>query len=57
MTHDTHLAKKLADRMIFLQEGRVAFFGTWQELEDSKEPFLRNFLAQDELIPALDATA
>jgi ABC-type transporter Mla maintaining outer membrane lipid asymmetry ATPase subunit MlaF len=57
VTHDTHLAKKLADRIIFLQEGRVAFFGTWEELEDSKDAFLRNFLLQDELIPALDATA
>jgi phospholipid/cholesterol/gamma-HCH transport system ATP-binding protein len=57
VTHDTHLAKKLADRLIFLQEGRVGFFGTWQELEKSSEPYLRNFLAQDELIPALDATA
>ena len=57
VTHDTHLAKKLADRVIFLQEGRLGFFGTWQELEKSHEPFLRNFLAQDELIPALDATA
>jgi phospholipid/cholesterol/gamma-HCH transport system ATP-binding protein len=55
VTHDTHLAKKLADRILFLQEGRVGFFGTWQELEKSKEPFLRNFLAQDEMIPALDA--
>ena len=25
VTHDTHLAKKLADRVIFLQEGRVGF--------------------------------
>lgn len=57
VTHDTHLAKKLADRVIFLQEGRVAFFGTWPELEASPDPFLRNFLQQDELIPALDATA
>ena len=57
VTHDTHLAKKLADRVIFLQEGRLGFFGTWQELERSNEPFLQNFLAQDELIPALDATA
>jgi phospholipid/cholesterol/gamma-HCH transport system ATP-binding protein len=57
VTHDTHLAKKLADRVIFLQEGRLGFFGTWKELENSKEPYLRNFLAQDELIPALDATA
>ncbi len=55
VTHDTHLAKKLADRILFLQEGRVGFFGTWTELENSKEPFLQNFLAQDELIPALDS--
>jgi phospholipid/cholesterol/gamma-HCH transport system ATP-binding protein len=57
VTHDTHLAKKLADRLIFLQDGGIAFFGTWQELEKSSDPFLRNFLQQDELIPALDATA
>ena len=57
VTHDTHLAKKLADRLIFLQDGRVTFFGTWTELGRSTDPFLRNFLQQDELIPALDATA
>jgi phospholipid/cholesterol/gamma-HCH transport system ATP-binding protein len=57
VTHDTHLCKKLADRVIFLHEGRVAFFGPWRELERSDAPFLRNFLLQDELIPALDASA
>lgn len=57
VTHDTHLAKKIADRIIFLQDGAVGFFGTWAELEKSRDPKLRNFLAQDELIPALDATA
>ena len=57
VTHDTHLAKKLADRVIFLHEGGVKFFGTWAELEASQDPFLRNFLLQDELIPALDVTA
>jgi ABC-type transporter Mla maintaining outer membrane lipid asymmetry ATPase subunit MlaF len=57
VTHDTHLGKKLADRVIFLQDCRVTFFGTWQELESSRDPFLRNFLQQDDLIPALDATA
>ena len=57
VTHDTHLAKKLADRVIFLQDGGVSFFGTWEEFEKSREPFLRNFLQQDALIPALDATA
>jgi len=57
VTHDTHLARKLADRVIFLQEGRVSFFGKWADFERSSDPFLHNFLAQDALIPALDATA
>jgi phospholipid/cholesterol/gamma-HCH transport system ATP-binding protein len=56
VTHDTHLAKKLADVVVFLQEGRVAFFGPWADFESSKDPFLRNFRMQDELIPALDVT-
>ena len=56
VTHDTHLARKLADTVIFLQEGRVAFFGPWSEFEKSSDPFLKNFLAQDALIPALDVT-
>lgn len=56
VTHDTHLAKKLADKVIFLYEGRLRFFGTWPEFEESKDPFLRNFRLQDELIPALDVT-
>ncbi|MGB6623734.1 MAG: hypothetical protein WBE43_03020, partial [Candidatus Acidiferrales bacterium] len=56
VTHDTHLARRLADRIIFLHEGGVGFFGTWAEFEKSEEPFLRNFRLQDELIPALDVT-
>jgi len=56
VTHDTHLAKKLADRVIFLQDGKVTFFGPWAEFENSKDPFLHNFRMQDELIPALDVT-
>jgi len=56
VTHDTHLAKKLADRVIFLQDGKVTFFGPWTEFENSKDPFLHNFRMQDELIPALDVT-
>jgi phospholipid/cholesterol/gamma-HCH transport system ATP-binding protein len=57
VTHDTHLAKKLADRVIFLHQGEVGFFGTWPEFEKSTNPTLRNFLQEDQLIPALDATA
>jgi phospholipid/cholesterol/gamma-HCH transport system ATP-binding protein len=55
VTHDTHLAKKLADSVIFLQDGRVSFFGPWKDFEASKDPFLHNFRMQDELIPAMDA--
>jgi phospholipid/cholesterol/gamma-HCH transport system ATP-binding protein len=56
VTHDTHLAKKLADVVVFLQEGKVSFFGPWADFENSKDPFLKNFRIQDELIPALDVT-
>jgi phospholipid/cholesterol/gamma-HCH transport system ATP-binding protein len=56
VTHDTHLAKKLADVVVFLQEGRVTFFGPWAGFENSNDSFLKNFRMQDELIPALDVT-
>jgi phospholipid/cholesterol/gamma-HCH transport system ATP-binding protein len=57
VTHDTHLGKKLADRVIFLHQGAVGFFGTWADFENAPDPVLRNFLLEDQLIPALDATA
>lgn len=56
VTHDTHLAKKLADRIVFLHEGRVAYFGPWDGFVAAPEPFLRNFIRQDELVPELDVT-
>ena len=56
VTHDTHLARKLADVVVFLQEGRVSFFGPWADFENSKDAFIRNFRLQDELIPAMDVT-
>jgi phospholipid/cholesterol/gamma-HCH transport system ATP-binding protein len=56
VTHDTHLAKRLADTVVFLQDGKVTFFGSWTDFENSDDPFLQNFLKQDELIPELDAT-
>ena len=54
VTHDTHLARRLADIVVFLQDGKAQVFGSWKEFEQSKDPFLRDFLLQDELIPALD---
>jgi phospholipid/cholesterol/gamma-HCH transport system ATP-binding protein len=56
VTHDTNLARKLADKVVFLQDGKVAVFESWAEFENSKDPFFHNFLLQDKLIPALDVT-
>jgi phospholipid/cholesterol/gamma-HCH transport system ATP-binding protein len=57
VTHDTHLAKKLADRVVFLHEGHVAYFGPWEGFVAAPEIYLRNFLRQDELVPELDVTS
>jgi phospholipid/cholesterol/gamma-HCH transport system ATP-binding protein len=57
VTHDTHLARKLADRIVFLHEGGVAYFGPWEGFVAAPEPFLRNFVRQDELTPELDVTS
>jgi phospholipid/cholesterol/gamma-HCH transport system ATP-binding protein len=53
VTHDMRLAKKLADRVVFLNAGKAIFFGTMKEMERSKDPILQEFLSMDELtIPA-----
>jgi phospholipid/cholesterol/gamma-HCH transport system ATP-binding protein len=49
VTHDMRLAKKLADRVVFLHEARVIFFGSPREMERSSEPIVREFLELDEL--------
>lgn len=49
VTHDMRLAKKLADRVVFLYESRVLFFGTYADLEKSDEPIVQEFLKLDEL--------
>jgi len=49
VTHDMRLAKKLANRVLFLHEGRAVFFGSVAEMEQSREPIIREFLELDEL--------
>ena len=49
VTHDMRLAQKLADRVVFLHEGKAIFFGTYAEMEKSSEPIIREFLELDEL--------
>jgi phospholipid/cholesterol/gamma-HCH transport system ATP-binding protein len=49
VTHDMRLAHKLADRVVFLHEAKVIFFGTYEEMEKCREPIVREFLELDEL--------
>ncbi len=49
VTHDMRLAKKLADRVVFLHEGKVLFFGTYPDMEKCSEPIVQEFLELDEL--------
>ena len=50
VTHDMRLAKKLGDRIVFLHEGKVIFFGTVEEMEKSPEEVVQEFLKLDEMI-------
>jgi phospholipid/cholesterol/gamma-HCH transport system ATP-binding protein len=50
VTHDMRLAKKLADRIVFLHEAKVRFFGTRTAMERSTDPIVREFLTLDELV-------
>ena len=49
VTHDMRLAKNLADRVVFLHEAKVIFFGTSEEMEGSDEPIVKEFLELDEV--------
>src|SRR5690348_967865 len=50
VTHDMRFAQRLADRVLFLHQGRVEFFGTVQEMKASEDEVLRQFLSLDELV-------
>jgi phospholipid/cholesterol/gamma-HCH transport system ATP-binding protein len=50
VTHDMRLAKKLADRVVFLNAGKAIFFGTMEEMERNSNPILQEFLTLDELV-------
>jgi phospholipid/cholesterol/gamma-HCH transport system ATP-binding protein len=49
VTHDMRLAKKLADQVVFLHEGKAIFFGTSADMQKSTEPIVQEFLELDEL--------
>ncbi len=47
VTHDLDLMWKVADKVIFLHEGKVIFFGPVHLLDKSDHPHIREFLAMD----------
>jgi len=50
VTHDMRLAKKLADRIVFLHEARAIFVGTVAEMEKAEDEVVRQFLELDTLV-------
>ncbi|HEX4037965.1 MAG TPA: ATP-binding cassette domain-containing protein [Acidobacteriaceae bacterium] len=50
VTHDMRFAERLADRVLFLHQGRAEFFGTMEEMKRSEDEVLRQFLELDALV-------
>src|SRR6267154_748911 len=53
VTHDLDLMRRVADRVVFLYEGRAIYFGPVKDLEKCDHPHIREFLAMDrvEMVP------
>jgi phospholipid/cholesterol/gamma-HCH transport system ATP-binding protein len=47
VTHDLICAEIIADRAIFLRDGKVAYEGEIDELTRSSDPFLKNFFSNE----------
>jgi phospholipid/cholesterol/gamma-HCH transport system ATP-binding protein len=47
VTHDLDLMRRVADKVVFLFEGRVIYFGAVGELERCEHPHVKEFLAMD----------
>jgi ABC-type transporter Mla maintaining outer membrane lipid asymmetry ATPase subunit MlaF len=55
VTHDLDLMRRVADRVMFLFEGRAIYFGPVKDLEKCDHPHIREFLAMDrvEMVPGV----
>jgi phospholipid/cholesterol/gamma-HCH transport system ATP-binding protein len=50
VTHDMRFAERLADHVVFLHQGKVLFFGTMDEMKQSDDEILQQFLELDSLV-------
>jgi phospholipid/cholesterol/gamma-HCH transport system ATP-binding protein len=49
VTHDMRLVERVADRVVFLDSGKVIFLGTPAEMERSTVPLVQQFLLLDRI--------
>jgi len=47
VTHDLDLMRRVADKVVFLYEGRAIYFGPVEELNQCEHPHVREFMAMD----------
>jgi phospholipid/cholesterol/gamma-HCH transport system ATP-binding protein len=47
VTHDLHSARTIADRLALLDKGKVMMEGSFQELSESNDDFVREFFKRD----------
>ena len=52
VTHDLDLMYKVADRVVFLYDSRVIYFGPTEDLERADHPHIREFLDLDRVTSA-----
>jgi phospholipid/cholesterol/gamma-HCH transport system ATP-binding protein len=52
VTHDMRLAHKVADKVVFLHEAKVVFYGTPDEMIRSSQEIVREFIELDS--PSID---
>jgi phospholipid/cholesterol/gamma-HCH transport system ATP-binding protein len=48
VTHDLALTRRVAERVAFLEAGKLRFIGTLREAEQAADPLLQHFLAGEE---------
>ena len=47
VTHDLDLMRKVADKVVFLHDGNIIYFGPTKELDRAEHPHIQDFLAMD----------
>lgn len=56
VTHDLKLTRRVADRVVLLEDGRVHFFGTRENFFQSSDSLVREFVMRDHVAALQDST-